>query len=103
MSVEGRLVEVEAWVDHDSVMDSWPRLEAGMGLLAQVHNRLRALEAGEEGRRPRFANHLASVELLASVRRGVERIRGWEPTPADRHLADLSDSWASGPGSTTWP
>jgi Ser/Thr protein kinase RdoA (MazF antagonist) len=44
---EGRLVEAEAYVDHDAVMDSWRRLEAGMALLAQVHNRLRDLEVAE--------------------------------------------------------
>ena len=30
---EGRLVEVEAYVDHDAVMDSWQCLEVEMGLL----------------------------------------------------------------------
>jgi Ser/Thr protein kinase RdoA (MazF antagonist) len=94
VALEGRLIEVEAYVDHDAVMDSWQRLEAGLGLLAQVHNRLRGLEVGEEGRRPRFTNHLAPVDLLASVRQGVERIRGWEPTPAERRLADLSEELA---------
>jgi hypothetical protein len=31
VNLEGRLVEVEAYVDHDAVMDSRQRLEMGMG------------------------------------------------------------------------
>jgi len=91
---EGRLVEVEGYVGHDAVMDSWERLEAGMGLLAQTHNLLRDLDVGEEGRRPRVANQLASADVTACVRRGVERIRAWEPTPAERRLADVAEELA---------
>jgi Ser/Thr protein kinase RdoA (MazF antagonist) len=94
MEFEGRLVEVEAYVDHDAVMDCWRRLEAGMSLLASTHNLLRQLEVGEEGRRPRFANHLASADVAASVRQGTERIRGWEPTPAERRLAAVAEELA---------
>jgi Ser/Thr protein kinase RdoA (MazF antagonist) len=59
--VEGRLVEVEAYVDRDTVMDSWRRLEVGMALLARTHNLLRHVQVGGEGRRPRFANHLGGA------------------------------------------
>ena len=89
--LEGRLVEVETYVDHDEVMDSWQRLETGMGLLGQTHNLLRQVQVGEEGRRPRFANHLEPADVAASVRRGIARIRGWEPTPAERHLAVVAE------------
>ena len=92
--LEGRLVEVEAYVDHDAVMDSWQRLEAGMALLAHTHNLLRHLEVGEQGRRPRFANHLEPADVAASVHRGTERIRGWEPTPAEGRLAAVAEELA---------
>jgi hypothetical protein len=53
VNLEGRLVEVEAYVDHDAVMDSRQRLEIGMGLLAHTHNLLRrcrsARRAGGRG------------------------------------------------------
>lgn len=133
VNLAGRLVEVEAYVDHDAVMSSWPRLEAGMALLART---------------PRFASHLEPADVAEAVRRGTDRIRGWEPTAAERRLAPwprslpgwsprpragwspgcpaswstgtsgtttccsatgarcccaTSTSWASGPGSTTWP
>jgi Ser/Thr protein kinase RdoA (MazF antagonist) len=94
VSFEGRLVEVEAYVDHDAVMDSWQRVQAAMALLATTHDLLRHLEVGEEGRRPRFANHLAPADVAASVRRGVERIRGWGPTPAERRLAAVAEELA---------
>jgi hypothetical protein len=94
VSFEGRLVEVEAYVDHDAVMDSWQRLEAGMVLLAHTHNLLRHLEVGEEGCWPRFANHLEPAEVTCCVRRGTARIRGWEPTPAERRLAASAEELA---------
>jgi homoserine kinase type II len=93
--LEGRLVEVEAYVDHDAVMDSWERLEVGMALLAQTHNLLRHLEVGKEGRRPRFANHLEPADVALSVRRGVERIRGWGPTAAERSVAVVAEELAA--------
>jgi Ser/Thr protein kinase RdoA (MazF antagonist) len=94
IEVEGRLVEVEAYVDHDAVMDSWERVEAGMALLAQTHNLLRHVEVGAEGRRPWFANHLEPADVASSVRRGVERIRGWGPTAAERRLAAAAEELA---------
>jgi Ser/Thr protein kinase RdoA (MazF antagonist) len=94
VSLQGRLVEVEAYVDHDAVMDSWERLEVGMALLAQTHNLLRHVEVGEEGRRPRFANHLEPADVQAQTRRGIARIRGWRPTPAERSLADVAEQLA---------
>jgi Ser/Thr protein kinase RdoA (MazF antagonist) len=93
--VEGRLVEVEAYVDRDAVMDSWRRLEVGMALLARTHNLLRHVQVGGEGRRPRFANHLEPADVAASVRRGVARIWGWGPTPAERRLAASAEELAT--------
>jgi homoserine kinase type II len=94
ISLQGRLVEVEAYVDHDAVMDSWQRLEAGMALLAQAHNLLQHAQVGQEGRRPRFANHLEPAEVASSVRCGTQRIQGWGPTPAERHLAAVAEELA---------
>jgi Ser/Thr protein kinase RdoA (MazF antagonist) len=94
ISLQGRLVEVEAYVDHDAVMDSWERLEVGMALLAQTHNLLRQVEVGEAGRRPRFANHLEPADVAASVRRGTQRIRAWRPTAVERSLAAVAEELA---------
>jgi homoserine kinase type II len=94
ISLEGRLVEVEAYVAHDAVLDSWQRLEAGMGLLARAHNLLRPLQVGEARRRPRFANHLEPAEVPSAVRRGTERIRAWGPTGAERRLAAVAEELA---------
>jgi Ser/Thr protein kinase RdoA (MazF antagonist) len=92
--LQGRLLEVEAYVDHDAVMDSWQRLGAGIVLLAQTHNLLRHLEVGEQGRRPRFANQLDPVDVATSVRRGTARIRTWRPTAAERRLAAVAEELA---------
>jgi hypothetical protein len=83
----GRPGQVESYVDHDAVMDSWQRLQVGMALLAHTHNLLRHVQVGEQGRRPRFANHLDPAHVAACVRRGTERIGGWRPTAAERRPA----------------
>jgi Ser/Thr protein kinase RdoA (MazF antagonist) len=90
----GRLVEVEAYVDHDAVMDAWERLEVGMALLARTHNLLRQVRVGEAGRRPRFANHIEPADVQAATRHGTRRIRGWGPTPGERRLAAAAEKLA---------
>jgi Ser/Thr protein kinase RdoA (MazF antagonist) len=87
VSVGGRLLELEPYVDHDAGMDSWDRLEAGMALLAQTHGLLRGVGTGPAGRRPPFANQLEPGELTAWTRRGTARIRGWGATAAEAGLA----------------
>ena len=94
ISVQGRLLEVEAYVDHDAVMDAWERLETGMALLARAHDLLRAVEVGEAGRHPLFANHLEPAEVLAWTRRATARIRGWGPTGEEAGLAAALDRLA---------
>jgi Ser/Thr protein kinase RdoA (MazF antagonist) len=94
ISLQGRLVEVEPYVDHDAVMDSWQRLEVGIALLAHAHGLLRHVEVGEAGRRPRFANHLKPADVQARTAQGTARIRGWGPTAAEAGLADAADRLA---------
>jgi Ser/Thr protein kinase RdoA (MazF antagonist) len=95
VSLQGRLVEVEAaYVEHDAVMDSWERLEVGMPLLAQTHRLLRPVQVGEQGRRPRFANHLRPADVQAWTRRGTRRTQGWGLTPAESRLAAAAEELA---------
>jgi homoserine kinase type II len=65
-----------------------------MGLLAHTHNLLRQVQVGQEGRRPRLANHLEPADVALSVPRGVERIQGWDPTPAERRLVAVAEELA---------
>jgi Ser/Thr protein kinase RdoA (MazF antagonist) len=89
-----RLLELEAYADHDAVMDSWERLETGMGLLARVHDLLRGVDTGRAGRRPPFANHLEPADVLAWTRRATTRIRGWRPSAEESDLAAGADRLA---------
>ena len=43
IEVDGRLVEVEVYVEHDANMDSWERLAAGLPLLGRIHTLLQPL------------------------------------------------------------
>jgi len=94
ISLHGRLVELEPYVDHDAKMDTWERLATGMPVLARAHNLLGRLEAGEAGSRPRFANHLEPAEVSSAVRRGTGRIRAWGPTAAELRVAAVAEELA---------
>lgn len=84
IEVDGRLVEVELFVDHDGNMNTWARLEAGMALLASMHDALRELRPVPAARAPRFANYIAREEVVAGTRLGCARIRSWAHPELDR-------------------
>ena len=91
-----RLLEVEAAVEHDAVMDSWERLEVGLPLLGRLHSVLAPLEVGAAGERPLFANHIEPGEMVAATLRATARIRGWAPTAQEERLAGAAEELARG-------
>lgn len=94
-SVAGdRLVEVERYVEWDAVMDTWERVGSGLALLGQIHTLLRRVEVSADGRTPVFANHIAPQDALGETGRGTQRIRGWNPSPAESRLADDAEELA---------
>ena len=92
--VEGRVAEVERFVDHDGRMNTAERLVRGLPMLGRIHSVLRDLDIPAAGRQARFVNHIEAGDVLAGTARGTARIRGWRPTPAERRLADRSDALA---------
>jgi len=92
--LDGRLVEVEHYVEHDADMDSWERLETGLPILGRIHTILRDIKIGTDARRPLFANHIESHDALNRTLRGTRRIREWNPSPAERRLADAAEELA---------
>lgn len=84
---QGRLVEVERFVERDADMDSWGALDAGMAVLAPIHDSLRHVPVGEEGRRPLFANYIGHAEALDATVGGIDRIKNWGPSPSELELA----------------
>lgn len=91
---DGRLVEVERYVERDADMDSWERLEAGLPLLGQIHTILRTVEVGIDGRKPMFANHIEPSDVVDRTLRGTHRIRSWEPSPPELRLAEAAEELA---------
>jgi homoserine kinase type II len=91
---DGRLVEVERYVERDANMDSWERLEVGLPLLGRIHTILQTVAVGADGRKPVFANHVEPPDVLDWTRRGTRRIRGWTPSPAELRLADAAEELA---------
>ena len=95
ITVDGRLVEVEDYVEHDEVMDSWERLHVGLPLLGRIHTLLRPLRLSADGRRAPAANHVEAVDALTWTTRGTKHIRQWDRvSPAELRLADISDKLA---------
>jgi homoserine kinase type II len=94
VSWEGHLVEAEHYVDHDAAMNTWAQLAAGMPLLSCIHSRLDGLPIGYEGRAPLFANYIDPAEALPATRRGVRRIRSWNPSPGELAIAAAAERLA---------
>jgi homoserine kinase type II len=97
VAFDGRLVEVEEYVEHDAHMDSWTRLDAGMPLLGRIHSTLAGVDASAETRYPDFANAVDAMDALATTARGVARIRSWGDSisGAVRRMCDEADELAN--------
>ncbi len=92
--VDGSLVEVEPYVEHDAKMDSWQRLEAGLPLLGRIHALLKLLHVSEDGRKAPAANNIEPWDVLPGTLRGIERIRRWDASPVEIQLAARSEELA---------
>lgn len=92
--LDDRLIEVEAYVEHDSSMDSWARLKTGLPLLGTIHTILRHIELDDAAQKPLFANHIEPAEALAKTLKGIQRIRAWNPSAEDEQLAKDSEALA---------
>ncbi len=92
--VDGRLVEVERYVEYDAKMDSWQRLEAGLPLLGRMHTLLRRVQVSPDGAKAPAANHVESLDALDWTRRGTQAIRAWDAAPAELRLANASEELA---------
>jgi Ser/Thr protein kinase RdoA (MazF antagonist) len=95
ITVDGRLVEVEPYVEHDAKMDSWQRLEASLPLLGRIHTLLRPLDVSEDGRNAPAANYIEPHDALPGTLRGTQRIRQWaDASPIELELAEASEELA---------
>jgi homoserine kinase type II len=92
--VDGRLVEVEPYVEHDAIMDSWRRIQAGLPLLGRIHTLLRQVDVNEDGRTAPAANNIEPRDALPGTLRGTCRLRRWNPTTAELQLAAASEELA---------
>lgn len=92
--IDGRLVEVEVFVERDEDMDSWERLELGLPWLGRIHSLLRAVQVSSEGRAPLFANHIEPSDTLDWTRRGTRRVRGWGPSRDELRLVEAAEELA---------
>jgi Ser/Thr protein kinase RdoA (MazF antagonist) len=94
MAFEGRLVEVEHFVERDGDMGSWERLEEGLPWLGRVHSLLRGVEVAPDGRTPLFANHVEPWEALDWTRRAARRVRAWDSSPDELRLMEAAEELA---------
>jgi Ser/Thr protein kinase RdoA (MazF antagonist) len=92
---DGRVIEVERYVDSDGCMDTWERLVAGLPLLGRIHATLNRLQFSTDGRFPLFANHIEPQKALSMSLKGIERIRGWRnPSSDELRLAENAEKLA---------
>ncbi len=97
IEIDGRLAEVEPYVEHNAEMDTWERLEAGLPLLGRVHSLLEGLEVHVDGRQAPASNSIAPEDVVDGVRRGTACIRRWAASPtsaAELEVAAAADQLA---------
>lgn len=92
--VDGQLLEVERFVEHDANMNTWRRLETGLPYLGRTHSLLQTSRLSAAGRHPRFANHIEPEDALAGTLQGAQRMRSWNPTADELELAASSEELA---------
>ena len=93
--LDGRLVEVEHYVEHDGDMDSWERLEIGLPILGRIHTILQDMKVSADASKPLFANYIEPRDALKRTLHGTRRIREWDnPSPAELRLADAAEELA---------
>lgn len=92
--IANRLVELEPYVEHDGMMDSWERIETSLPLLGRIHTLFRSLNVSADGRIALAANHIPPEDTLAGTLQGAKFVRAWHPTPVELELADRAESLA---------
>src|SRR3954470_1102192 len=93
--VDGRLVEVEPYVEHDAKMDTWERIEAALPLLGRIHTLLQPLQLSIEGRNPPASNNIEPRDALPGTLRGIAQIRQWSnASQIELELAGASEELA---------
>jgi homoserine kinase type II len=94
IALNGRLVEVEFYVEHNAIMDTRERLQTALPMLGSIPTLLQDVNVGPDGKRPLFANHIEPQDVLDNTLRGTQRIRGWAASPAELYLADAAEELA---------
>jgi len=77
-TVDGRVVEVERWMEHDGRMNTWSRLRSGAALLANVHDAWLGLDLGASAEACTWANWIAPEEVLAACTQAGRRLSSWD-------------------------
>lgn len=92
---DGRLMEVEYYVVHNSKMDSWERLLIGLPILGRIHTILHNIKVCDDTRKPMFANHIEPQDVINKTNDGIKRIRAWDnKSPSEIQLADSAEELA---------
>jgi homoserine kinase type II len=84
------VIEAEAFIESDTTMDSLPRIERAMPLLARLHAALDGIELPEGADELRFGNYLAAADTASKTAAGVQRIR--ELGAALHPIAELTEA-----------
>ena len=94
IAFDGRLVEVEHYVERDADMDSWERIQTGLPVLGMIHTILRDVEVSAEAKFPVFANYIEPHQAVNKTLQGTRRVREWNPSLAEQRLADAAEELA---------
>ena len=94
IAFDGRLIEVERYVEPGADMDSWERIQTGLPVLGMIHTILRDVEVSADAKFPIFANYIEPHQALNKTLQGTRRIREWNSSLSEQRLADAAEELA---------
>jgi len=87
----GRLVEVEYFVENDGIMDTLEKLQSALPIFGRMTSVLSGIEnISADSKNPLFANHIHFERIAEMTEKGCARILAWNPTEHEREIAYMS-------------
>jgi homoserine kinase type II len=87
----GRIVEVEHYIETDGIMENMERLKSALTLFGRMTSVLYGVEnVSADTKHPHFANHIHFERITEMTEKGCERILSWNPTEHERDIIYLA-------------
>ena len=83
----GRLVEVEYFVENNGIMDTIEKLKHALPIFGQITSVLSGItNISTDSKKPLFANYINFEQIAEMTEKGCNRILSWNPTDCEHEI-----------------